>query len=183
MLSPAEAVDHLRDRHPGVRMPPVVRQLQIPHHQTIAVRPPALPQVHTLRHHTPPQVERHAQSRVPQETASQPPLQHADQHKRSRSSPRMPTNCGSPGCWTRLPSKRTPARMLAMTVSSSAYSTHCWRSGWSTPPGPSSMWSTDHCGGCAARSTARGAGATVALRRPGRARGRCRRRSPLSFRR
>ena len=45
-LGPAEVVDHLRGRHPGVRMPLVVRQLQVPHHRPVPVRAPRLPQVH-----------------------------------------------------------------------------------------------------------------------------------------
>ena len=66
LLGAAEVVDHLRRRRAGLRMPLVVRQLQVGHHRAVPVGAPGLPQVHT---YTPPRhprtVERHATSRVP----------------------------------------------------------------------------------------------------------------------
>src|SRR5665811_1725275 len=39
-------MDHLRHRATGLRMPFVVRQLQVGHHRPVPVRPPRFPQVH-----------------------------------------------------------------------------------------------------------------------------------------
>src|SRR5665647_1480697 len=45
-VRPAEVVDHLRHRGPRVRMPLVVRELQVGHHRPVPVRPPRFSQVH-----------------------------------------------------------------------------------------------------------------------------------------
>ncbi len=45
-LRAAEIVDHLRDRATGLRVPLVVRQLQVAHHRPVTIRATGLPQVH-----------------------------------------------------------------------------------------------------------------------------------------
>lgn len=47
LLRPPEVVDHLRHRAAGLRMPLVVRELQVRHHRAVPVAPSRLPQVHT----------------------------------------------------------------------------------------------------------------------------------------
>jgi hypothetical protein len=46
VLRPTKAVDHLRHRATGLRVPFVVCELQVGHHRTVPVGPPRLPQVH-----------------------------------------------------------------------------------------------------------------------------------------
>ena len=121
-LRAAEVVDHRRRRHPGLRVPGVMRQLQVTHHRTVPVRAPRLPQVHAhqssrssalLSSDTPKVVCLH------EFTPLNPPPQQTRALQR-RSSRNPPTNCGSParrpGCWRAISSTLTPCCCAASAV-------------------------------------------------------------------
>ncbi len=111
---PAEAVQHLRDRVPRLRMPHVVRQLHIPD-----LRPPRdRPQVHTCRRSSRTSVSRRTRRKPYAHTVSgleqpYPDRRPSHQHKRSRAYPAKIAQLRNSGRAPQRPLATSPRKTLS----------------------------------------------------------------------